>query len=333
VQELIGLRRCGVDARIANLPWNRRAFERNYPEALDFCSYPDNDAGLLELAAGPAIVIATNYTSVSSLKTIVENNPAAIPFYYIQDYEPWFYPEDGAQHAAAKASYTMVPNAIGFAKTEWLRRTVKRMEGIDVVKIEPSLDRSLYNHLGALRNRTSRVAITAMIRPNTARRNPVGTLRLLRKIKQKHARTVDIRIFGCSDDELDQIEEARGFDLINFGELKREQVADVLRGADIFVDLSTSQAFGCTGLEAMALGCMAVLPRDTGVEEYAVDGQNCLLVDSSNETEAVAAVERLMDDRSLQGRFKTETIRTSLRYSIRTAVWSLLLLFQTACDL
>jgi O-antigen biosynthesis protein len=332
VQEVIGLRRCGLDARIANLATNQRAFEHHYPEATSFCSYPSNDAELLELAAGPVIVIATNYTSVSSLKTIIDRNPAAVPLYYVQDYEPWFYPEHSAQYGAAKASYDLVPNARAFAKTEWLCRTVRRMTGIAVTKIDPSLDRSLYNSLEARRDRSGPVAITAMIRPNSARRNPRGTLDLLRKIKYKYGRAVDIRIFGCSDEELDQLEEARGFDLVNFGELKRTEVAEVLRGADIFADLSISQAFGCTGLEAIAVGCATVLPRDSGVEEYAIDGRNSLLVDSSNEAEAISAVERLISDTRAEARFKTETANTSLRYSVRIAVWSLLRLFADACE-
>jgi hypothetical protein len=332
VQELIGLRRCGVDARIANLVSNRHAFEQNYPEACGFVSYHSSDDDLLELAHGSAIVVATSYASVSSLKAIVDQNPAAVPLYYVQDYEPWFFQEHAAQHAVAKASYTLVPNARAFAKTQWLCRTVNRMAGIEVTKIDPSLNRSLYNGLVVDRGRSGPIAITSMIRPNSARRNPGGSLNLLRTIKQKYGSAVDIRIFGCADEELDQLEEAQGFDFVNFGELKRAEVAGVLRGADIFVDLSTTQAFGCTGLEAIAVGCATVLPRGSGVEEYAKDGQNCLLVDTTNDAEAAAAVERLIADNRAGGRFRSDNLGTSLRYSVRTAVWSLLLLFGSALD-
>jgi len=140
------------------------------------------------------------------------------------------------------------------------------MTGIEVAKIDPSLDRSLFNSLKSTRKGSSSVAITSMIRPNTARRNPGGTLNLLRKIKQKYGSAVDVRIFGCSDEELDQLEQARGFDFVNFGELNRAEVAEVLRGADIFLDLSASQALnsianystsgsGFNTLESMATPC------------------------------------------------------------------------------
>jgi glycosyltransferase involved in cell wall biosynthesis len=332
VQEVAGLRRCGLDARIANVVANHRPFEQNYPEARSFCFYHANDDELLVLADGPTIAIATNYASVASLRMIVEHNPSAVPLYYVQDYEPWFYPEQGAEHHSAKASYTLVPKARAFAKTEWLCQSVHRLAGIEVAKIDAGLDRSLYNGLGVKPESAGPVALTAMIRPSTPRRNPQGTLSLLRAIKQKHGGAVDIRIFGCSDEELDQLDEARGFDFVNFGELKRAEVAEVLRGADIFIDLSTSQSFGCTGLEAMAVGCATVLPRDSGVEEYATNGHNCLLVNTTNIAEAVAAVERIMADNRREGRIKREALQTGLRYSVRAAVWSLLVLFARACE-
>jgi glycosyltransferase involved in cell wall biosynthesis len=333
VQEVMGLRRCGLKARIATPAANQRAFEQNYPEAAGLCSYHANDDELLEPARGPSIVIATASAAVYSLKTIVDRNPDAIPLYYIQDYEPWLYPEYDPRHAAAKASYHLIPKARNFAKTEWLRGTLERIAAIEVTKVVPSLDRSLYNGLAAARDKrvdSGAVAITAAILPSSARRNPRSTLLVLRKIKQKYKTRVDIRIYGCGDEELDQLEEARGFDFVNFGELKTAEVAAVLRGADIFVDLSSSLALGCSGLEAMAVGCATVLPRGSGVEEYAVDQQNCLLVDPVNGAEALAALEKLIADRNLEARFRSEALRTGLRYSIRSAVWSLLVLFRNS---
>jgi glycosyltransferase involved in cell wall biosynthesis len=333
VQEVMGLRRCGLKARIANPAANQRLFEENYPEAAGLCSYHGNDDELLELTRGPSIVVATASAAVYSLKTIVDRNPDAIPLYYIQDYEPWFYPEYDPRLAAAKASYHLIPEALNFARTEWLRDTLERMAAIEVTKIAPSLDRSLYNSLAVAsdtREGSGPVAITAMIRPASPRRNSRGTLLALRKIKQKHKARVDIRIYGCADEELDQVEEARGFDFVNFGELKRAEVAAVLRGADIFVDLSTGPAPGSSGLEAMAMGCATVLSRGSAVEEYAIDQQNCLLVDPANGAEALAALESLIADKNLAGRLRSEALRTGLRYSIRSAVWSLLVLFRNS---
>ena len=48
------------------------------------------------------------------------------------------------------------------------------------------------------------------------------------------------------------------FDFKNYGILRRENVADLLRKSAIFIDMSTYQAFGRTGIEAMACGCAIV---------------------------------------------------------------------------
>jgi glycosyltransferase involved in cell wall biosynthesis len=333
VQEVAGLRRCGLDARIVNRASHRLAFEQCYPESSDFCLFHADEDELVELAHRAAIVVATNYASVASLKMIVDRNRAVVPLYYVQDYEPWFYPEQDPRHAAAKASYHLVPNQTAFAKTKWLCDTIHRLAGIDVAKIEPSMDRTLYNGLTAkpngvrLETISSPVTITAMIRPSSARRNPLGTLNVLRQIQRTHGKAVDIRVFGCKDEDLDPLEEAAAFRFVNLGELKRWEVADVLRGADIFLDFSSYQAFGCTGLEAMAVGCATVLPRGSGAEEYAIDDQDCLLVDPADDREAVAAVERLITDGELMQRIRREALRTGRQYSVEKAVWSLLRLF------
>jgi glycosyltransferase involved in cell wall biosynthesis len=219
-----------------------------------------------------------------------------------------------------------VPNARAFAKTDWLCRTVRERTGIEVARIEPSLDRELHNGLH-VRPVSRPVPITAMVRPSSGRRNPRGTLSVLREVRRRHGSAVDIRVFGCSDEELDSLGEVRAFRFVNWGELKRWEVADVLRGAGIFVDLSSYQAFGATGLEAMAAGCATVLPRGSGAEEYARDAENCLLVDTASEADAVAAIGRLITDTDLMARIRAEALRTARQYSVGRCVWSLLCLF------
>jgi glycosyltransferase involved in cell wall biosynthesis len=109
--------------------------------------------------------------------------------------------------------------------------------------------------------------------------------------------------------------------------LQRWDVAELLRGADIFVDLSSYQAFGCTGLEAMAVGCATVLPSGSGVEEYASNNENCLLVDTADPLAGVTAIDRLIRDLPLRRRIREAALATGRRYSVRRAAWSQLRLF------
>ena len=69
--------------------------------------------------------------------------------------------------------------------------------------------------------------------------------------------------------------------------LTRDDVALLFARADLFIDASKWQAFGRTGLEAMAAGCVPLLPAGSGASEYAQHGFNSMLVDT-DDAESVA---------------------------------------------
>jgi glycosyltransferase involved in cell wall biosynthesis len=73
--------------------------------------------------------------------------------------------------------------------------------------------------------------------------------------------------------------------------LSQNEVARLYRQSDIMVDLSYWHGFGRTGLEAMACGVVPVLSPSGGVDRYAVDGQNCYLIDA---TQVQSVAERII---------------------------------------
>jgi len=66
-----------------------------------------------------------------------------------------------------------------------------------------------------------------------------------------------------------------------------------------------------------------ILVRLLSEEDY-------LVLAAANGAEALAALESLIADKNLAGRLRSEALRTGLRYSIRSAVWSLLVLFRNS---
>jgi GT2 family glycosyltransferase/glycosyltransferase involved in cell wall biosynthesis len=333
VQEAAMMREYGLKVKVATLASYAGSFGYYYPEAQDFCfAYTDdNDDELLRLCSGFDIIVATNYHSVKHLKKIIEKRPEVIPFYYVQDHEPWFFPQEDPRHKEAVQSYTLISRMVCFAYSDWVCNIIHALYGVRVAKIKHGLDRSIF-HDGIMREEMSGspLRITAMIRPSSPRRSPAETLRILKIIKQKYKNRVDIRVFGCNDEELDLMDEARGFCFVNMGELTKFQVGELLKGCDIFIDASKFQAFGCTGLEAMATGCVAVLPKDSGVMEYGRDKENCLLVDTAQSKEVIAAVERLIGNKRLMFSLRKEGIKTGSLYSLRKAAWSEMALFSQA---
>src|SRR5262249_36598450 len=157
-------------------------------------------------------------------------------------------------HNLALKSYRMIPDAVLFAKTQWLCDTVKRKHRVKVHKVCPSLDAEVYFPQAEARPPAAAVRIISMVGPSTPYRGHARTLRVLQSIQQEFGAKVQIELFGCADDEL---KSSFNGSLVfqNHGVLTRERIAHQFRTSDIFVDFSDWQAFGRTGLEAMACGC------------------------------------------------------------------------------
>jgi glycosyltransferase involved in cell wall biosynthesis len=132
---------------------------------------------------------------------------------------------------------------------------------------------------------------------------------------------VSLTVFGCEDGDIPGAGLSPA--ISNRGVLSRSAVAQVLRGSDMFLDLSDYQAFGRTGLEAMACGCVPVLPLFGGAGEYARHRRNAFLVDTRSDEAIMAAIVEFMGDGdATRARMRKEALTTALGYSVERAVQS-----------
>ena len=161
----------------------------------------------------------------------------------------------------AIASYTALPEMLLFAKSHWLCNVVAERHGLFVEKVEASIDRELFTPPRG-RRAGAPLRVLAMVRPRTARRQPLATVAVLERLLEEFGAAVKVGTFGCYADELREILPGRD-DVLDrhLGMLSRPRVAEILRDADVFLDMSVYQAFGRTALEAMACGATAVVPR------------------------------------------------------------------------
>ena len=334
VQEVAGMRCLGVDARIAVDARHAESMSRFYADVLEpesrmvFAS----DAELLSTAEHFDVIVATLWSTPALIAPVAARWPEKAFVYYVQDYEPWFFPNDRESRATALESYTRVPNMVLMAKTDWICRTVRERHGVEVFRVSPSLDHDVF--YAADRPPGGPVTLSAMIRPTTPRRAPLRTLRVLGDLAHRFD-GLRILLFGCESDALEGLvgqdrEPKLDFEFENQGILTRRDVAGLLRESDIFIDLSDYQAFGRTGLEAMACGCATVLPVRGGTDEYVVDGENAFLVDTASYEDVTCTVARLIEDRSLREKIKERSLATAARYSILRASLSELAVFRWA---
>lgn len=284
VQETMGMQRIGVDAKIAVPQKHLHKFVKVYEDIeivkdLFVGFILEKEESLVELSKSYDVIVGTIYTSIKMIKNVKYFNKDIQVAYYVQDYEPLFSEPGSAAWQEAYDSYTLIPGATLFAKTDWIRNKVYDEHGVYVNKVSPSLDHDVYKPDFELKERSKildQIVITAMIRPKTPRRGAERTMRLLKKLKIELGEKIKIEIFGCdeADAKFESLE--RNFEFINNGVLTRPNVALVLQRSDIFIDLSDYQAFGRTGLEAMACGSKTFITKYGGADEYIYDSHYLL---------------------------------------------------------
>ena len=339
VQEAAGMRLLGVDARVATPAKHADSFKRFYRrlfDAGDVFVFYESDQDLYAKARHFDVVVATLWSTPALIAPFAQRHPQKLYVYYVQDYEPSFFPNDAESQAVARDSYTLVPNMVLMAKTDWICRTILDKHGRRVHRVAASLDRGVYHSRGSDGSDGGSVTVAAMIRPSTSRRAPLRTLRVLKAVTKTARAKVRVEVFGCEEGDL-QSYIARnaeaiggGFSYRNHGVLSSEGVAGMLRRADVFIDVSDYQAFGRTGLEAMACGCAVLLPAEGGVDEYAVHGENALVVDTSSFETVVVELTKLIDDPALRRRIARQGLETARQYSIARASLSELGVFRQA---
>ena len=86
---------------------------------------------------------------------------------------------------------------------------------------------------------------------------------------------------------------------------ERRDLARLFAAADVFVSASLMETYGLTLVEAMACGTPVVAFRVGGIPEAAPDGQVGILCEPSDETEFLAAIEKLRRDPQLRDQLGT----------------------------
>ena len=322
VQEVTEMRRLGLNAHIGVKKEHVVGFLENYADIINvedlFVGF-ENDS-LMSIVEDYDVVVGTIFTSMALVKRIVDINPHILPAYYVQDYEPMFFESGSDNWQLAIDSYTLVPNALLFAKTHWIARTVFEAHGVAVVKVSPSIDHEVYKPIR--RKESNSINVAAMIRPQTPRRGAERTMRVLSRLHQEHLGNISIHVFGCAEESLQFQALQRDFPYTNHGSLKRPQVAALLANSDLFIDLSDYQAFGRTALEAMACGCAAVVPKVGGADEYAVHNDNTLMVDTQDEDLCFTLISQTLASTSALRKLQVGGLLTASGYSVHKAAIS-----------
>ncbi len=305
------MRRMGIDAQILNLRVHRASFERSYPGLevpVIYCEIED----IPDVAMRFDAVIATFNPTVSWIAPAVEKKSDLIVGYYIQDYEPYFYEPGSEGYRKALESYVLLPKLIRCCTTQWIYEQIQRQHKAPTVIIGGSLDTDLFwprpHQEPVWPDRPMRVA--AMIRPHSERRSPHMTMDILQQISKKYGPRVEFKLFGTRPSDPGFAPLPKNFPWHFADELSQGQMANLLNEVDIFVDFSTYQGLGLTAMESMACGVAVTVPSKGGTNTFARDGENSLVVDTSDPQACLLALQRLIDDHALRMKLQRNAIHS-----------------------
>jgi GT2 family glycosyltransferase/glycosyltransferase involved in cell wall biosynthesis len=337
LHEAEAMRRMGVDAGVLNLKRYQEGFEEGYPDNQIPVTYVESEheiPGVIEDYDG---ALATLYLSVHWMDGVSADAKIAIG-YYIQDFEPLFFAVGSKEHKMAWDSYTLHPNIVRIAKTEWDRATIRQNIGVDSLVGGPTVDIDLY------RPRPRRdpdwparpLRILAMLRPETSRRAPLATLEVLKSISATHGDSIEIILFGCGSDSPEYLGLAAAHPEVsrfrNAGLLSRRQVAWLMNEVDIFVDFSIFQATGLTAMEAMCCGAAVIVPRIGGSTDFVRHGENGMVVDSGSRQNCIETMRHMILDAGQRMRIQRQGIQDICRFfPERGAYHTLEALFSGSC--
>lgn len=317
VREAQALSEMGVDAEIVNDAMHAAGFKKNYPWCRVPVRYLSDPAEIAGIARKADVLVATLFTTVDMLAQCVVPLPEAERpqlVYYIQDFEPYFFPPEDPRHRQAWDGYTKIPGMKLVCKTSWNQQELLEKTGARATVIGPSYRWDAYHPRQQKAHPGSKVRIIAMVRPATPRRSPELTMRVLARLKKRFGAKIAITVFGVSSRDADYRKLDRSFSHRNVGTVSADEVAALLADSDIFLDLSTYQAMGLTALEAMASQVAVVAPRRGGAGEFITHETSGLLVDTQDEEACFCAAERLVADEALRQQIQQNALHAAARH-------------------
>ncbi len=279
---------------------------------------------LLELNWTNQKLVATFWLTSYYVKAVSQRYQGVSPYYYIQDYEPWFYSRPDHMPTIAEVEKTYELGLRGVAKTNYLQDVVTEHHGGVVDVITPGVARTVF-YEGTQDQHLARPRVTAYFRPRTPRRGGKECIEVLKRVKQRVPET-KICLFGESAEEHEELSQLFEFK----GKLAQSEVAKLYRETDVVLDMSFWHGFGRMGIEGMASGAVPVLSDSGGVRRYAIDGENSFIVPHDAIDLAVERIVLLLKDRELRMRMRQNALEMSRSMSEQKAVDDWLDIFEVS---
>jgi O-antigen biosynthesis protein len=221
-------------------------------------------------------------------------------FYFIQDYEPLFYPA-GSTYGQSETTYKF--GFYGITNTLGLRKIYERDFNGKAIDLKPSVDDHIfYPRKTNRRPGDNKFRVFFYGRPGHPRNGFELGAAVLRKLKEKLEDKVEIYCAGSEwnpeNYNLDGV-------VTNLGRIDFEKTGDLYRLCDVGLVMMFTKHPSYLPFELMACKCAVVTNYNPDTTWFLKNEENCILTDASA-TRIAEAIEKLLLDEKLRNKI-TET--------------------------
>lgn len=214
-------------------------------------------------------------------------------YYFIQDYEPLFYP-GGSTYALAESTYRF--GFRGLVNTPGLLAAVNTRHGMEGISFIPAVDQSIYYPSKNVK-KDGKVRIFFYARPNNPRNAFNLGILIIKSLIIKYGSKIEIVTAGAQWDEKEYGLNGHIINLGLLGSLK--EVAELYRSCDIGFVYMLSKHPSYQPFEFMASGMATVTNNNEDNLWLLKDGVNCLLGEPSPAAMA-EKIGQLIEDKKLR---------------------------------
>ena len=222
-------------------------------------------------------------------------------YYLVQHDETLFFPRYSLEYWIAKMSYRAFEDCHFFTVSGWLRDMIRERSGKEAIVIPPGINHEIFYPKPRKPHKGKQVMF--MARPLKWR----GIEVLLAAMEKVNKEVLDVKLIATGKLE-DSLKTSLPIEFINPPD---EEMANWYSSVDVFVLPSLLEGMPAPPMEAMASGGAVVLTDCMGTRDYAIDGENCLMVPPGDADALAQAITRVLTDDGLSQKLRSNGPRTA----------------------
>lgn len=243
------------------------------------------------------ILVATGWTTAYTVQKL----DASRKFYFVQSDESRFYPSGDFRAKRARKTYKM--DFEFFTMAGWLQDWLEKEFGNNSVYVPNGINENIMFPDKPLEGKGDKVRVLLEGSINAPFKGMADAFVAVDGLN------CEVWCVSSSGAPKPEWKCDKFFSKIPFGQMRH-----IYSSCDILLKMSRVESFCYPPLEMMACGGTAVIGQVTGIEEYAIDGYNSIIVPSGDVKAAHNALKRLIEDKILRSRLVENGKRTAEKF-------------------